>query len=78
MYIKIDDLHVTYVIMDDLSDVVILCHLLQLSKVIDQRSHAGREVKHTVHQLAERDLAFNIFCAVTLNFNIHGNRKVRT
>ena len=75
MYVKIDDL--TYVIMDDLSDVVILRHLLQLSKVIDQRSHTGREVKHTVHQLAERDLAFNIFCAVTL-INIHGNRKVRT
>ena len=45
-------------IMDDLFDIIILSPLLQLSKVIDQRSHAGREVKHSVHQLAERDLAF--------------------
>ena len=35
---------ISHMIVDNLSDVVILSHLLQLTKVIDQRSHTGREV----------------------------------
>ena len=47
----------SHVIVDYLFDVVILSDLLQLPKVIDQRSHAGGKVKNTVHQLTEGDLA---------------------
>ena len=50
-------MHVSHMILDNLSDVVILGSLLQLPKVIDQWSHAGRKVENTVHQLTERDLA---------------------
>ena len=45
-------------IMDNMLNVVILCILLELSKVVDQRSHAGREVKHTVHKFTKRNMTY--------------------
>ena len=40
----------TYMVTDNMHNVLILCTLLELAKIIDQRSHAGREVKYMVHQ----------------------------
>ena len=45
-------------ITDNMLNVVILCILLKLSKVIDQRSHTGREVKHTVHKFTQRNTTY--------------------
>ena len=38
-----------YVITNNLLDVVILSSFLELTEVIDQRSHTGREIQHTIH-----------------------------
>ena len=40
-----------------LSGIVLLSVLIKLSKIIYHRSHAGRDVKHSIHQLAKRDPA---------------------
>jgi hypothetical protein len=44
-------------IMDNLSDIVIFSSFFELTKVINQRSHAGRKVKYTIYQLTQGDLA---------------------
>ena len=41
----------------NLVSVALLCRVLELAKVIDEGSHAGREVQHTVHQVVERDFS---------------------
>ncbi len=43
--------------MNYLPDVVTFSVSIQLPKVVHQRSHARRQVKHTVHQLAKWNLA---------------------
>ena len=47
----------SHMIMDNLFDVITLSPLLQLSKIIYQWSHTGREVQHTIYQLTQGDLA---------------------
>ena len=44
-------------IMDNLFDVILFSISVQLTKVIHQWSHAGGQVQHTIHELAERNLA---------------------
>ena len=44
-------------IFDNLACVVTLSPSVELSKVIDQRSHTGRKVKDSIHQLTEWDFA---------------------
>lgn len=50
--------HGTYMIMDYLSDVITFSVHVELPKVIHQGAHAGRQVQHTIHQLAERDFPY--------------------
>ena len=47
----------TYMIVDYLPDIVTLSASIELSKVIHKRSHAGRQVQHTIHQLTKRDFS---------------------
>ena len=39
----------THMVMDNLNGIVSLSVCVELTKVIDQRSHTGREVNHPVH-----------------------------
>ena len=47
-----------YMVMDYLSDVIIFCVFLELSKVVDKWSHTGREVKHTIDKFTEGNTAY--------------------
>ena len=48
----------SYMNLNNLTDVVFFCFSVELTKVIDQRCHAGREVQHPIHQLTKRDFTF--------------------
>ena len=43
----------TYMVTDYLPNVVTLGVCVELSKIINQRSHAWRKIQHTVHKLAK-------------------------
>ncbi len=45
-------------IRDNVINVVAFRFRVQLSKVIDQRSHTRREVQHTIHKLTQGDFPY--------------------
>ena len=47
----------SYMVHDNLLSVVLLSSGVELSKVVHERPHAWRKVKHPVHQLTEWDFA---------------------
>ena len=46
-----------HMITNNLLNVVIFSSFLELSEVIDQWPHTGREIQHTIYQLTQGDLA---------------------
>ena len=47
----------SYMIADDLMGIVIFNISVELSKVIHQWSHTGRDVQYSIYQLTKRDLS---------------------
>ena len=56
-------------IMDYPSDIITLSACIELAKVIDERSHAGRKIQHTVHKLPKG----NCSCIIII---IQKNQKI--